>query len=116
MAFAIFNELNRPENCHFYLSKEGEISHNAIELSQKRLQTILNTMVEGFVQVDNDGKITHHNPALTKILKTEDIIDKKLSDFFDEKNKEIFDANLKLREQHIQSSYEIAFMMKMVKK
>ncbi len=109
MAFAIFNGLNRAENCHFYLSKEGEIAHNATTLSQKRLETILNTMVEGFVQIDSDGKITHHNPALAKILKTDDIINKKISDFLDGQNKEILNTQLKLREQHKQSSYEIAF-------
>lgn len=109
MAFAIFNGLNRPENCHFYLSREGEIAHNATEMSQKRLQTILNTMIEGFVQINNEGIITHHNPALINILKTKNLINKKLSDFLDDGSKETLEANLKLREQNIQSSYEVAF-------
>ncbi len=30
MAVAIFNGLNRPENCHFYLAKESENLHNEI--------------------------------------------------------------------------------------
>jgi len=109
MATAIFNGLNRPENCHFYLHKEDELSHKKIVEGKKHLNTILETSLDGFVQLDNDGLIVDANPAMRNILKKEDVIGRSLFDFLDKKNAEILHNQIKLREDNIQSSYELTF-------
>ena len=50
MAKAIYNNLNRPENCHFYLSEETKIVHNKIFQAQKELEK-LNTELEQKVKL-----------------------------------------------------------------
>ena len=107
MAFAIFNGLNRPENCHFYLSSEGEIAHRETEESQKHLQNILNTMIEGFLQIDNKVRLVDVNPALKQLLKIDSFEGKTLYDFLNEDNKKILSQQIALRSQNKNSTYEL---------
>jgi PAS domain S-box-containing protein len=107
MAIAIHNNLNRVENCHFYLFKETEISHQNIIKSQKRLSTILSTTVEGFFQIDVDGKIVDANKAMLELVETDKVIGKHINDFLDPENQKILAEQRKLREKNKNSVYEI---------
>ena len=109
MAIAIFNGLNRPENCHFYLATETEISHEETRASQNRLRTILDNSLEGFVQVDNDEIIVDANPAMKNILLKEDIVGRSIFEFVDEENKQIIRNQLPLRKEKQYSTYEVRF-------
>ncbi len=109
MATAIFNNLNRVENCHFYLSAESQISHKQIVTAKNHIDNILNTSLEGFLEANSKGVITRANPAMRNILKRNDIVGRAIFDFLDEENKQVLVAQLKLRDQHIQSSYQMAF-------
>ena len=54
MAIAIFNGLNKPENCHFYLSKESEIAHDELI----RLNTTLEEKVQTrTVELQNKNRL-----------------------------------------------------------
>ena len=68
MAKAIYNKLNRPENCHHYLAQKSDIRKNKIQLNEKRLKHILDTTLEGFVQVNKSGYIQMANEAMANIL------------------------------------------------
>ncbi|MFC2137166.1 PAS domain S-box protein [Bacteroidota bacterium] len=109
MATAIFNGLNRPDNCHFYLSKENENSHEELSKSEKRLNNILETAHDGFIHINNDSIILEANQAMSLILKKNDLIGRSFLEFLDEENTRIVQEQLKLREQNLQSSYELNF-------
>lgn len=57
MAIAIYNGLNRPENCHFYLSEEASVKHASISENEKRLRTILSSTSAGFCLADEEYKL-----------------------------------------------------------
>ncbi len=109
MATAIHNGLNKPENCHFYLSKENEYSHEELSKSEKRLNNILETAHDGFIFINNNSTITEANLAMRQILKKNDLIGRSFFDFLDEENAKIVNEQIKLREQNLQSSYELNF-------
>ncbi len=110
MAVAIFNNLNRPENCHFYLSKESEISHKEVEAGKHELDTILETALDGFIQVNCEEIILKANPAIKKILKRSDLVGRKISDFIDKNYLPIYKHQLSIRAENRESSYELVFL------
>lgn len=69
MAKAIFNGQNKPENCHFYLALETEYSHHDIRKKERQLKNIIETCVEGFVEMDKDHRIVQCNPSICRMLK-----------------------------------------------
>ena len=108
MAIAIFNGINKPENCRFYISTIAEKSHQDVTKAQNRLQNILDTSLDGFIQLDNIGLIKDANPALKAMLKKSDIIGKTLYKFVDAKNKAILDTELKVLLRNQQNVFELA--------
>lgn len=68
MAIAIYNGLNRPENCHFYLAAEAQLKHAQISENEKRLRTILSTTTAGFCLADEEFKMVVVNPSFCKII------------------------------------------------
>jgi len=68
MAVAIFNNLNRPENCHFYLQKETELSHSEIIKSEAKYRSIFDNSTGGIYQSLPDGRLLTANPACARIL------------------------------------------------
>jgi len=109
MATAIYNGKNKPENCHFYLAREREISHREMIEREKRFRNILTTCIEGFVSVDNDFVIQEVNPALCRMfgMGPDRIIGRSLRDLTDDSGKMEFDRQLELRKAGNSSVYEI---------
>jgi PAS domain S-box-containing protein len=107
MAIAIFNGLNKPENCHFYLEKENELSHVNLSKSEKRLVTILETAHDGFINVDEEGVVGQANMAFKEMVKRNDVIGRPFQEFLDAENRKILQEQLRLREENITSSYEL---------
>jgi PAS domain S-box-containing protein len=68
MAIAIYNGLNRPDNCHFYLAEESKLKHAQISENEKRLRTILSTTSAGFCLADEEFKMIVVNPSFCKII------------------------------------------------
>lgn len=71
MAVAIYNGLNRPENCHFFLAEEAKIKTSQISENEKRLRTILSTTSAGFCLADEEFRMIVVNNSLCKILGVE---------------------------------------------
>ncbi len=108
MAVAIFNNLNRAENCHFYLSDENERSKEELEKKERRLHNILATAHDGFIQIDNEAIIADANYEMRKILKKNDLVGRSLFDFLDKDNIKIIKEQLKRRKKREKGTYELA--------
>ncbi len=107
MATAIFNGLNRPENCHFYLTSENEISHKEVLKSKAHFVNIIESSQEGFIQIDTNGVIVNANNAFKEMLKKSDLVGRRFEEFLDNENREILQQQILLRKQNINSVYEI---------
>lgn len=68
MAIAIYNGLNRSENCHFYLAEEAKMKTAQISENEKRLRIILSTTTAGFCLADADFRLVVVNSAFCKIV------------------------------------------------
>jgi PAS domain S-box-containing protein len=68
MAIAIYNGLNRPENCHFYLAEEARLKSASISENEKRLRTILSTTTAGFCLADEEFRLIVVNPSFCKTI------------------------------------------------
>jgi PAS domain S-box-containing protein len=110
MAFAIFNHLNRPENCHFYLAKETEISHQNIVKAATRLATIFDASAEGLMQIDKNGVIVVANPAMNNLLLTENLVGHLIFDYLDFDSKTVFRQQSSLYTENIKGAYEMHFV------
>ncbi len=71
MAIAIKHNLNRKENCHFYLAEEAARNTKEISDNEKQLRTILYTANQGFVLVDETYNVILVNPKLCEMFGTE---------------------------------------------
>ena len=107
MAIAIYNGLNRPENCHFYLLKETQVAHQKTALNENRLCSILETSLQGFIQVDKSGVIEDANPAMTELLMADTLIGTSLFDWVDDANQAVFCRQLTIRSKHKKSTYQV---------
>ncbi|NLD99331.1 MAG: PAS domain S-box protein [Fibrobacter sp.] len=68
MAVAIYNGLNRPENCHFYLAEEAKMKGAQISENEKRLRTILSTTTAGFCLADEEFRMIVVNNSFCKMV------------------------------------------------
>jgi PAS domain S-box-containing protein len=68
MAIAIYNGLNRPENCHAFLAEESRLKSAQISDNEKRLRTILSTTTAGFCLADEEFKLIVVNPSFCKTI------------------------------------------------
>ncbi len=114
MATAVFNGKNKPENCHFYLAKEKAVSNTRILEREQRFRKILETCLEGFIQVNNGMIIEMVNDALCGMLgySSGELAGLSLFDLVPEDHKHILKEQVRLREQGIHSTYEIDLLRK----
>jgi PAS domain S-box-containing protein len=107
MAVAIFNKLNKPENCHFFLAKEKDISTREILDSEKRLRNIIAKTQDSFLEVNSKNIIIDVNPAMLKMMKSDELIGKSVFDFLDQGNALIYKAETYTRSSSSTSNYEL---------
>ncbi|MDA3890321.1 MAG: PAS domain S-box protein [Salinivirgaceae bacterium] len=107
MAIAIFNGLNKPENCHYYLQTEKDIAQNIIVKSERRVNNILETAHDGFIQIDNNLIIQQANMAFKTMVKRNDLVGRIFLEFLDAENEKILLKHWKLRNENLKSSYEL---------
>jgi PAS domain S-box-containing protein len=107
MATAIFNRLNKPENCHHYLQTEKDISQVKTRKSEQRVNKILETAHDGFVQINNDSIIQQANLTFKSMVKRNDVVGRSFYEFLNDENKKILSEHVILRDQNKKSSYEI---------
>ena len=68
MAVAIFNGLNKIQNCHLYQEKELLLEKQAIRNMHEELTGVFDTMSDGVLALDKDGRVSQFNPAAQKII------------------------------------------------
>ncbi|MBI5248638.1 MAG: response regulator [Desulfomonile tiedjei] len=85
-------------------------AEEALADSERRTRRILDTANEGFWLVDNDAVTLTANPALCTILgrRQEQIVGRRILDFVDEENRQIFVAQLEERKRGKSGAYEIS--------
>ncbi len=81
MATAIHNNLNRAENCHFYMSEETKLANISTKQTSRKLSNILETSLDGFVEMNKQGLILNANNAFKKLLKKNDILGRSIYEF-----------------------------------
>lgn len=107
MAVAIFNKLNKPENCHFFLAKEKDISTREISDSEKRLKNIITKTQDSFLEVNSKNIIIDVNPAMLKMMKSDELIGKSVFEFLDPGNALIYKAETYTGSSSSTSNYEL---------
>ncbi|MGA2227031.1 MAG: PAS domain S-box protein, partial [Syntrophobacteraceae bacterium] len=89
---------------------ERKNAEKALHESELRLRTILQTVNEGFWLIDNNTVTMDLNPRMCAIMdrNREGVLGRKIFDFVDNENKDIFEQQVKLRAQGQPGAYEIA--------
>ncbi len=67
MALAVFNGLNKAQNCHLYQEKELRIEQQALRSLHYELSNVFDTMSDGVIVLDNQGIVSQYNPAALNI-------------------------------------------------
>lgn len=68
MAVAVFNKLNKVENCHLYQEKQLRIEQQALMNIHEELANVFDTMSDGVIVVNMEGRVSQANPAAKKII------------------------------------------------
>jgi len=112
MAVAGVVAAGKPENCHFYLAKASEMANLETRQRERRLNNILTTCKEGFVEVDNDFRIVAVNPEMCRIFgrAVNDLLGQPIDAFTDDAGRREFARQQELRRQGRRTSYEVAFL------
>jgi PAS domain S-box-containing protein len=71
MAVAIHNKLNKPENCHFFLSKNQDMLHKRVCEDEEYLQNIWSSAPEALIHIDANFIIKKHNRTAERLLEGE---------------------------------------------
>ncbi len=84
----------------------------ALRDNEKNLETILETMNEGYWSIDNETITLDVNPCMCRILGRgkEEVIGRKIYEFIDSENVDIFGKQISLRDKGEQSIYEIVLL------
>ena len=67
MALAIYNGLNKIENCHLYQEKELRIEQQALRNMHNELSNVFDTMSDGVIVLNQEGRVSQFNPAALNI-------------------------------------------------
>lgn len=68
MAVAVFNGLNKVENCHLYQEKQLRIEQQSLINVHEELTNVFSTMSDGVLGVDKNGRVSQFNPAARQII------------------------------------------------
>jgi PAS domain S-box-containing protein len=63
MAVAIYNGLNKVQNCHLYQEKELRKEQQAIQNMHMELTSVFNAMNDGLIVIDKEGRVSQSNLA-----------------------------------------------------
>ncbi|NLB52780.1 MAG: sigma 54-interacting transcriptional regulator [Syntrophomonadaceae bacterium] len=68
MAIAIFNGLNKVQNCHLYQEKELLKEQQALRNMHMELSDVFGSMSDGVIVLNKEGRVSQFNPAAQKII------------------------------------------------
>jgi PAS domain S-box-containing protein len=88
---------------------QAELAH-----SEHQFQSLVETLNEGFGIVDAEGRLTYVNAKLADMLgyARKEMVGKKTSCFMDERNRRLHKKQMGMRQQGIETPYEIQFTTK----
>ncbi|NLV21100.1 MAG: sigma 54-interacting transcriptional regulator [Syntrophomonadaceae bacterium] len=72
MAVAVFNGLNKAQNCHLYKEKELRQEQQAILNLHNELSNVFETMSDGVIVLDKNARVTQSNPTARQIIGYQD--------------------------------------------
>jgi PAS domain S-box-containing protein len=67
MAVAVLNNLNKVENCHLYREKELHLEQQALLNMHNELTNVFDTMSDGVIVLNKEGRVSQSNPAAKQI-------------------------------------------------
>lgn len=67
MALAIYNGINKVQNCHLYQEKVLRREQQAIQNMHLELTSVFNAMADGLIVVNKDGRVSQFNPSAQEI-------------------------------------------------
>lgn len=67
MALAIYNGINKVQNCHLYQEKVLRREQQAIQNMHLELSSVFNAMADGLIVLDKDGRVSQFNPSAQEI-------------------------------------------------
>ncbi len=67
MAAAIYNGLNKVQNCHLYQEKELRREQQAIHNMHMELTSVFSSMTDGLIVLNKEGRVSQSNPAAQEI-------------------------------------------------
>ncbi len=67
MAVAIYNGLNKIQNCHLYQEKELRKEQQAIQNLHIELTSVFSAFTDGLLVLDKEGRVSQSNPAAQEI-------------------------------------------------
>jgi len=68
MAVAVFNGLNKAQNCHLYKEKELRQEQQAIWNLHNELTNVFDSMSDGVLVLDQEARVSQLNPAAIQIV------------------------------------------------
>ncbi len=68
MAVAVFNGLNKIENCHLYQEKKLIKEQQALQSMHDELSNVFRAMSDGVIMLDHEGRIRQSNLSAQKML------------------------------------------------
>lgn len=68
MAVAVFNGLNKAQNCHLYQEKQLRIEQQALKNIHDELTNVFSTMSDGVLGIDKEGRVSQFNRAAKQII------------------------------------------------
>lgn len=68
MAVAIYNGLNKVQNCHLYQEKELRLEQQAIRNMHVELSEVFDSMSDGVIVLDEEARVTQFNQAAKKVI------------------------------------------------
>ncbi len=68
MAVAVFNGLNKAQNCHLYQEKELLREQQALRNIHNELTNVFDTMSDGVIVLNQEARVSQFNPAAKQII------------------------------------------------
>ncbi|NPV89983.1 MAG: sigma 54-interacting transcriptional regulator [Firmicutes bacterium] len=68
MAVAVFNGLNKVQNCHLYQEKQLRVEQQALMNVNEELTTVFEAMSDGVLLVNQEARVSQFNPAAQQII------------------------------------------------
>jgi PAS domain S-box-containing protein len=93
---------------------EHRLAEDMIRRSEERYRMLVDTMSDGLVVRDENGRISLVNDRLCRIwgASQDEIINQRMEDFLDEANRAVFDEEIEKRKKGIDAPYEITWTKK----